>query len=74
MAYDPNDPLSPLESLPVETIELLLDLLRDLADAIENRHCARLINAQRHRSERQPDPPHHRQCQPDPFNDGRSTP
>ena len=74
MAHDPNDPLAPLESLPVETIELLLDLLRDLADAIENRHCARLINAQRHRSGPQPGLPHHREPQPDSFNDGRSKP
>ncbi|MCY3920539.1 MAG: hypothetical protein OXG38_12160 [Chloroflexi bacterium] len=50
-----NDPLAPLEGIPVETIELVIDLLRDLADAIDNRHCARLINAQRRR-ERQPGP------------------
>ncbi|MDD9961324.1 MAG: hypothetical protein OXU70_04420 [Gammaproteobacteria bacterium] len=58
-----NDPLAPLEAIPVETIELVIDLLRDLADAIDNRHCARLINAQRRRER-----------QPGPFDDGRPAP
>lgn len=66
---DPDDPLAPLESLPVETIELLRDLLRDLADAIENRHCARLINAQRQRSKRQAEQRHRREPRPGRFDD-----
>ena len=44
MNIDPNDLLSLLEDLPDETIAHLCDFLRDLADAIENRYCARLIN------------------------------
>ena len=44
MNVDANDPLSPLESLPVETIAFLCDWLHGLADAIETRHCARPIN------------------------------
>lgn len=72
MSVDANDPLSPLENLPVETIALLRDLLRDLADAIENRHCTRLINDHHRRNERQAEQPHHREHQLDCFDDDRS--
>ena len=58
-----NDPLAPPEGIPAETIELVIDLLRDLADAIDNRHCARLVNAQRRRER-----------QPGPFDDGHLAP
>ena len=44
MNVDPNDLLSLPEDLPDEATAHLCDFLRDLADAIENRYCARLIN------------------------------
>ena len=53
MNVDPNDLLSLLEDLPDETIAHLCDFLRDLADAIENRYCARLINYDHRRYARQ---------------------
>ena len=37
-----------------ETIPHLCDFLRDLADAIENQYCARLINRDHRSYERQP--------------------
>ena len=71
MNADANDPLSPLESLPVESIALLCDWLRDLADAIENRHCARLINHYHRSNERNDEQRHHREHQLDCFDDDR---
>jgi len=71
MSIDANDPLSPLENLPVETIAFLCDWLRDLADAIENRHCARLINHHRN-NERQAEQQLHREHQLDCFEDDHS--
>ena len=44
MNVDPNDHLPLPEDLPDETIGQLCDYLRHLADAIENRYCARLFN------------------------------
>ena len=72
MTADANDPLSPLENLPVETIALPCDWLRDLADAIENRHGARLINDYHRRNEQQAEQRHHREHQLDCFDDDRS--
>lgn len=71
MNADANDPLSSLDNLPVETIALLCDWLRDLADAIENRHCARLINHYHRSNERQAEKRHHREYQLDCFDDDR---
>ena len=53
MNIDPNDLLSLLEDLPDETIAHPCDFLRDLADAMENRYCARLINHDHRGYERQ---------------------
>ena len=73
MSVDANDPLSPLENLPVETIALLCDLLRDLADAIENRHGARLINDHHRRNERRANTDGKRgEYHPERFDDDRS--
>lgn len=72
MSIDAKDPLSPLENLPVETIALLCDWLRDLADAIENRHCARLINHYHRCNEQQAEQQLHREHQFDCFEDDHS--
>ena len=53
MNVDPNELLSLPEDLPDEAIVHLCDFLRDLADAIENRYCARLINYDHRGYERQ---------------------
>ena len=72
MNVDANDPLAPLENLPVETIALLCDWLHDLADAIQNRHCARLINDHHRRNEQQAEQRHRREHQLDCFDGDRS--
>ena len=53
MNVDPNDHLPLPDDLSDETIAHLCDFLRDLADAIENRYCARPINHDHRSYERQ---------------------
>ena len=72
MSIDANDPLSPLENLPVETIALLCDWLRGLTDAIENRRCARLINHHHRSNERQAEQQLHLKHQLNRFDDDHS--
>ena len=71
MNADANDPPSSLDNLPVETIALLCDWLHGLANAIENRYCARLINHYHRSNERQSKQQHHREHQLDCFEDDR---
>ena len=49
---DPIDPLALPDDVTDETIVQLCEVLRDLADAIENRHAARLIDHRRREYER----------------------
>ena len=53
MNVDPNDHLPLPDDLSDAAIAHLCDFLRDLADAIENRYCARLINYDHRGYERQ---------------------
>ena len=53
MNVDPNDLLLLFEDLSDETIAHLYDFCRDFADAIANRYCARLIDYDHRRYERE---------------------